>query len=409
MHPTNQIGRGYDPWRLLCGLLAGVILATVCGAFPSQALALTQVGNTLVFPQFVNNGGYITIITLINTNFNTAVNGQLYIYNQDGSLRAAPIAGQAGNPIPVTIPPGGTVTFTTPAGGGNPISGMAKFVSDLPAGGVVQFQFSGGQIGVLDAAYRSAATLVLNTANGNDTGLAIANSSSTSSINVTLVHLDGNGNIVETISPPELNPLPPNGQVAEFAENFPFHTSLANQSSGSIQILINGSGQFNAFGLLFNGGLYASTATVLGAFQHFDPEQYQGSYTGTWNNTTFSTSGSAAASVGVDPHTQTIDFLLTLAGSVFGGSNPPPTVLSGNYDNTGFTVSGNSDLFGPVTMTVHADGTFTFTANSVPSVNVSTFTITGTAFPDMINGNYTIGLRGGGSATGTLVLNHTDQ
>lgn len=150
-------------------------------------------------------------------------------------------------------------------------------------------------------------------------------------------------------------------------------------------------------------------ATLPGAYQHFEAEQFQGSYTGQWNNNFFSTTGGAAASIAVEAHTHSIAFLLTLSGLVFGVPNPAPTLLTGNYSDTGFTTTGDSDLFGPVTMTVNADGTFSFAANSVPGGLISTFNITGTAFPDKINGNYTIGLLGGGTATGTLVLNHTNQ
>ncbi len=403
-HTLNRLG-GF--WGGATMLLA-VSLILFSGMVWAQN-QIPQLGNTLVFPQFVNNGDYITIITLINTHTNLSINGQLYVYNQDGTLRPSPLAGQTGNPLWVTIPPGGTVSYSTPPGGGIPISGMAKFVSDLPAGGVVQFQFAGGQIGVMNAPFRSAATLVLNTANGNNTGLAIANASSSWPLNVSLAYVDENGVVQDTISPQELNPLPPNGQVARFVSDLPFHVSVANKSSGSIQIFANGAGQFNAFGLLFNNNLYSSTATVMGAYNHIDVEQYQGSYTGQWNNTIAQTSGTASAAVAINAHTQTVYCLLLLTGPVFGTTEPTTlTGFYGSYNQDGLTVTGDITSTGQTTLTIQRNGAFTLAANNLSST-VGTLNATGAIYPDKITATYTLGLRTGGTQTGTFNLNHTNQ
>ena len=120
-----------------------------------------------------------------------------------------------GSSFQVTIPPGATVVLTT-APGGTLASGMADFVSDFPAGGVVRFQFTGGQVGVLSSPPHFFATLPLNTADGNDTGVAIANPHSSKPVSLRLVYADENGQAVETVDPAELNPLAPNPTSAVF-------------------------------------------------------------------------------------------------------------------------------------------------------------------------------------------------
>ncbi len=393
-----------NPLRFLLSL-SGLVALWVATAAPLSVNG----NNTLVFPQFVNNGGYVTTITLDNINHSATVHGILTVYNQDGTIRGTAISGQP-NPFSITIPPGGTVTYSTPPGGGTAVSGMATFVSDFPAGGVVQFQFAGGQIGVLDVPKRKLATLALNTANGNDTGLAIADSG-TDSINVELRYADASGNVLDTIDPPELNPLPANGQVAKFIENFPFHVSLSNKSSGSIQILSTGKGNFHAFGLLFNGNtnLYASTATVPGVSGKLDAGQFVGSYTGNWSNG--AQQGPAIVIITLVESTKTIFLGVLLDPLVF---NLPPSAgstfvqLEGTQTSNGVTLTGTNSTAGPITMTINTDGSFTVSANSPPNPSIFTsFTMTGTIYSDNISGNFSTQFSGS-SNNGTISLQHTN-
>ncbi|MDD5544497.1 MAG: hypothetical protein PHX83_15130 [Acidobacteriia bacterium] len=400
----NTTGR--KVWRV-AGLLVFLSALWMSTAAPT----LLAGNNTLVFPQSVTGGDFTTTITIINTNFSQAVNGVLSFFNSDGTPKTVTINGLgSNNAFNVAVPAGGTAVLTT-ASGGTLSVGMAKFVSDFPAGGVIQFQNSSGQVGVLDSPSLHYASIPLNTANGNDTGIAIANAGGVP-VNLMLVYADGNGSIIESVRPPELNPLPVNGQDAKFVSQFGF-THTANQSSGSIRIQtgdVADTGSFNALALLLKGPALASTATVVGVTGENSLEQFAGSYTGHWNNTTFSTSGDAFASMAGVASTQVAFFQLTLTGPVFGGSNPPPTTLAGTFSSGAVNLSGNSDLFGPVTLTIAPDGTMTFTANSVPGPLVATFTINGMAHPDKITGNYTITFKAGGNpANGTLVLNHTNQ
>lgn len=384
--------------RTLFALLAIVLIH-------SAASAQT---NVITFAQFVTGADYVTTVTLTNTNVATTVTGTLYIYNQDGTARSTIISGKGtATSFPLTIPPGGTTVVNTSLTGGIAVSGMAKFVSDYPADGVVQFAYGGGEVGVLATPLHINATLPINTANGNDTGFAIANPGS-SAINLRLVQVDGSGNVVQSVDPPSLNPLAANAQIAIFVDQLGFN-AISNLSTGSVQIQNKGTGKFSALGLLLKNAQLATTAVIDGVSGKLSPELMQGSYTGTWNNTTFGSSGSASLSEGVVTSTSTVLVQLTLTGNVFGGSSPAPTVLAGTYTSTGFTASGTSSLFGPMTMSVSATGTWTVTANSVPGGTVTSFSLTGTARPEGFSGNYTVQLAAGGAAAGTLVMNHTGR
>lgn len=365
-----------------------------------------QAASVLVFPQVVTGGGYISTITLVNTNFNATVTGTLAFFNQDGTPRDVAIDGRpSGTTQLVTITPGATVVLTTSPGGASIVAGMAKFTSDFPAGGVVRFAFSGGQVGVLTAPIRSFSTLLLDTAGGNNTGVAIANPG-TESINLRLSYADDAGIVQESVDPPELNPLRSNAQIAKFVDQFGFSSKIANRSSGSIQIINKGTtGGFSAFALLLKDGALSSTAVVPGVSGKMTLADFSQSYSGTWTNTTFNSSGTASLALSVDLTAKLAVINFSLTGNVFGGSAPAPTTLMGTYSLSGFTATGNSPVFGPITMTITAEGNWTFTASSVPSATVSRFSVTGTARPDRITGDYTVTFSAGGTATGTILLN----
>lgn len=371
-----------------------------------MASAQTPPQSMIVFPQFVTGADYVSTATLVNTNAAATVTGTFSIYNQNGTPRSVTVAGKTAFSFAVTIPPGGTAVLST-APGGNVAAGMATFTSNLLVDGVVQYAYGGGEIGVLSAPLQTFATVVLNTANGNDTGLAIANPG-TAGINLRLVQVDQNGRVVQSVDPPGLNPLPANAQVSMFVEQFGF-TNIGNLSTGSIQIQNKGTGQFSAFALLVKNGAFASTGIVDGVSGKLSPEIFQGSYTGSWNNNTLGTTGGSFLSMGVISSTQTVLIQLTLTGNVFGGSAPAPLLFNGTYDSTGFSATGISSFFGPMTMTVSPAGTWIMTANSVPNSPVSTFSITGTARTEGFSGIYTIGFLAGGGATGTITMNHTGR
>ncbi|HLH30330.1 MAG TPA: hypothetical protein VKY31_03955 [Terriglobia bacterium] len=362
--------------------------------------------STLVFPQLVN-GPDISITTLANPSTSATVTGTLSFFNQNGTPRVIQIDGQGAvsSISGITIPPQGTVSFSTTPVGSQDVSGMARFDSDNRAGGVVRFVFGANQVGVLSADPQSFGTLLLNTSGGNDTGVAIANPTS-APIFIHLAYVNASGQTVEQVDPAELNPLAPNAQVAEFVSQFGFR-QVANQNSGSIQISAKNAGQFSGLGLLVNNGTLASTALLRGggpgASANFAPT-FTGNYSGTWTNTTFGSTGTITLGASASTATGSAVINLTMTGNVFGGSGGSAS-LAGNVNLGVFTATGTSALFGPATMTVNPNGTFTFTANSVPSGTVATFKMTGTATATGITGNYSVTfVSGGPPASGTITM-----
>ncbi|MDQ2980351.1 MAG: hypothetical protein M3R62_14150 [Acidobacteriota bacterium] len=137
---------------------------------------------------------------------------------------------------------------------------------------------------------------------------------------------------------------------------------------------------------------------------------YAGVWTGTWNNTTFGSSGSASLVDTVNTSAQTFQATLTLGGNVFGAGTPAPQNFSGSYATGTFTQF--SPLFGNVTINFTSPGAFTGSATNVPNPNIARIDFTGTATTQTILVNYTITFTaagGGGTAVGTMTLNHVSS
>lgn len=134
---------------------------------------------------------------------------------------------------------------------------------------------------------------------------------------------------------------------------------------------------------------------------------FAGTWTGTWTNQTFGSTGPASLVDTVNTSAQTFQATLTLGGSVFGAGTPAPQTFSGSYASN--TFSQTSPLFGNVTITFGSGGSFTGNATSVPNPDIARIDFTGTASAQTILVNYTItfsAARGGGTAVGTMTLNH---
>jgi hypothetical protein len=358
-----------------------------------------------IVPQLPAGGEVQAIITIGNTNFSAAVAGTLAVFNPDGSPRVIGIDGRgSASTFAVNVPAGQSVVLVTTPGGPLTI-GMGKFTSDFPAGIVVRYQLGGSQIGVSDSPPISNGTLVFSTSGGNDTGLAIANSGATP-VNLRLVYME-NGQAVETVDPPELNPLAVNGSVAKFLSEFGLKQT-GNRVSGLLQILTKTGGQFSALGLLLRAGQLASTTVLPAAAGRLSLFDFRNlGFFGTWTNTTFNSQGPAALIFAYHGPTNSAIVMFTLGGNVFGSpSTFAPNILAATFNPAGFTATGTSTVFGPMSMVISQDGSFTMTANSVPSTTVGTFQMTGQARPDKVTGTYTLTFKAGGSANGTFTMNN---
>ena len=129
-----------------------------------------------------------------------------------------------------------------------------------------------------------------------------------------------------------------------------------------------------------------------------------GAWTGTWKNTTFSTQGAETMNVTVDTVAQTMNIVLDLNGSVFGGSDPAAETFSTTYTLTGATFTKTSPVFGNITLTITPAGTLTGSATNVPGVGISRVDFSGTITPALITVNYTITFTSSATATGTATF-----
>jgi hypothetical protein len=127
---------------------------------------------------------------------------------------------------------------------------------------------------------------------------------------------------------------------------------------------------------------------------------FQGtSFTGTWNNTTFGSTGASKASFTVDESAKTMTMKLDLDGNVFGGVNPAEETFQGTYTDDEMNLSGTSTVFGTLTLKVTKEGVLTGTAT--PTRGDVTFD--GTVSTSSISLNYTLD-DSGSEVKGTLSM-----
>ena len=136
-------------------------------------------------------------------------------------------------------------------------------------------------------------------------------------------------------------------------------------------------------------------------------EAFSGEWLGGWSNTTFASSGDALLQLAFDLPNQSVQATLDLDGSVFGGADPPPQILSGALTDTGIIFAGNSAALGTYALTVDGFCSVTGSLTGLPDPAIESVEIEGTATPEGISLAYTVqvsALGGGGTASGTLTL-----
>ena len=135
----------------------------------------------------------------------------------------------------------------------------------------------------------------------------------------------------------------------------------------------------------------------------FNPITYVGNYIGTWNNTTFGSTGPASFNIAVDTNTHLATMLMDLDGPVFGAANPPADNLVGTYDGSGLSVTAQSPTFGALTFNIDGGGTFSGGSNDVPGTTVRSITYNGTVTGNTIFLTYVITFENNSPvASGTL-------
>ncbi len=117
-------------------------------------------------------------------------------------------------------------------------------------------------------------------------------------------------------------------------------------------------------------------------------QEIAGTYTGTWTNTTFGSTGSIDATFAVDAATAVATLTMDLGGNVFGSPDPQPLEASFDLNGEG-PYTGTNDLFGDFTIS-YSGGHLTFEAAAVPGVGGKKMTMDGDFAASGFTGTYTI-------------------
>jgi hypothetical protein len=232
--------------------------------------------SSLYFPQIVTGAGYSTHFALNNLGA-AAATGNLILTDSLGSpfvvsLNETPVSLQPseepvnidGSSFPISVPGGGARVFL--ATSLTPLqlrTGWARFESTSGGlSGLSTFLLSEGLTlrsvaGVFATQPVEFATIGVDNSlsQGRFTGFSIANPTN-ENINIRVVVLNAEGNITETLTPPELNPLGPQRQVSKFLHEYlPVRATFR----GSVVLAAQGGRRFVATALIQFQGLLTAT------------------------------------------------------------------------------------------------------------------------------------------------------
>lgn len=135
---------------------------------------------------------------------------------------------------------------------------------------------------------------------------------------------------------------------------------------------------------------------------------YGGTWEGNWFNTTFGSTGPIYMEIYINESNMTYMTYSDIGGNVFGGFDPPPTQGQGSFtNNTGvLSIVTQGPILGDVTLNLDTN-TGEVSVEAVPGGAIATFSITGTATPQVMDLEYSLAFAGGGGAIGTIDLTKT--
>jgi hypothetical protein len=150
----------------------------------------------------------------------------------------------------------------------------------------------------------------------------------------------------------------------------------------------------------------ASTATSDSATDAYPfVASFEGHFTGSWNNTTFGSTGSMAWDITANPSDRTVVITVDVGGRFLGGSGAPPESIKLTHLGEG-VIAGHSPTFGDVSGTITPGGALHITLTNIPGGLISQVDISGTfTGANAISLKYTVAFVAGGSnAVGTVTL-----
>ncbi len=189
---------------------------------------LTQLlgSSGLYFPHFVNGGGYVTRLILLNTS-NAPEAGTVSFYDGAGQpLIVGQAGGSGSSSFTYSIQPGGVFLFQSDGTPSNVNEGSVQLTPNAgtwtPAGaGVFSVSNNGilvSESGIPAAEPTTHARIYVDLSGGHDTGLAIANTTNTNAV-ITLTAFQSDGVTAVGTSKGQLQ-LPARGHSAHFVDEF---------------------------------------------------------------------------------------------------------------------------------------------------------------------------------------------
>jgi hypothetical protein len=180
--------------HLLMFMFVGAILTPTASAQfdPEGAQVISY------FPHLADGGPrgqqWATSLTFVNPHSTFAANAAVFLYSDTGAPLSLNFGVGLVSTFTFTIPPQGTVTFTSTAASATTVTGWAVVSSTMPLEGVVVFRYSVNgvpQQGV--AAQATAPSSQFRSPATPSTGLAVANTYSNASIQVSVSAIDQRG------------------------------------------------------------------------------------------------------------------------------------------------------------------------------------------------------------------------
>jgi hypothetical protein len=183
-------------------------------------------GNPAYFPRFLDGGGYTTSLALMNTSSSTEA-GSFEILDKDGNpLSITQAGGASGSSFNYSIPPNGVYRFQTDGSSTTVKPGWVRLTPNAgtytPVGtGVFSFNPAGvliSESGIEAAIATTHARIYVDLSGNHNTGLAIANTAS-SSVNISFNAYQMDGVTPAGTSQGPL-PLSAHGYEAQFVSGF---------------------------------------------------------------------------------------------------------------------------------------------------------------------------------------------
>jgi hypothetical protein len=132
-------------------------------------------------------------------------------------------------------------------------------------------------------------------------------------------------------------------------------------------------------------------------------QQYDGVYSGRFQNRTANTIGDAQLTLRVDPATAKMSVSVAFSGDLFGGGSPAPRTIDATIDlgNPNAATTTQTAAFGPVTGKLEATSVV-LDAPQVPGGAANTFQLRGNLVNKGFDATYTAGFPDGHSTDGTV-------